>query len=699
MWSRPKVPIILQTEIADCGLACLAMILCYFKRMVDLPALRRLFPPALTGTSIAKLRRMAEHYQLSSTVYRVEPSGLPGLQLPLIAFWENNHFVVLTAIDRHRVLIHDPRFGRVGITVDELSAKFSGYVVQLTPAAGFMPGSERLVRWRDALGGVVQILKTQLAKILLLTLGLEILSLATPYYSKIVVDRYIASPGRPLLPALTVAFAVLVILRSIGGLIRSQLVIKVRAEISYAFTEKLLRHTLRLPLSLLARRHVGDIFSRVTGGEALRNCLTTHVVEAAVNSLLVVGCLILMFYYSSSLALLTVGAMVAVAAACGCLLSYQSMTARKIIIDKAEEQGAVLDTIRNIHAIKVFGCEARRIRAWSHLAHIRLGDEMSLDAYTARYSCLATLVFGLSTVGTIYLSVHRVVIGELTIGMLVAFIAYQAQVVLLTGELMGSATEFVSLKSSLERIGDTLCEDVERTETELTGDAARFAGSVSLEGVGYVLPEQETWLFRHVRLEVGAGEKIAIVGPTGIGKSTLARVVLGLICPTEGRSLIDGVPVSRVPRGVVLAVTHADRLLKGTIAQNVSFFDENIDMERVRGSLGAVGLLKYVESLPLRYHTIIAELSPLLSDGQRQLLLVARALYFAPKVLVLDEATSCLDLATEDQILETLSALKVTQILITHRLSSVRGRYVVHRFDTLQGVEGVSQTDAMLLTS
>lgn len=693
MFTRNRVPVVLQTEVADCALACLVMILCYWNRRIDLAKLRQLFPPAITGTSLRKIRDIADHFGLQTQVYRLEADKITTVPTPFIAHWEQNHFIVVAKVKGPTITIHDPRYGKDVLDIAKFKRKFSGYVVRLTPGQAFSGGDDRIGTWKLPLHGLATFLRPNIARILLLSVGIEILSLATPYYSQIVIDDFIKSPDKHLLVLLTGAFAFLVGLRVLIAILRARLVSTLSAKVVYFVSDRILRHLVSLPFAFFTRRHIGEVISRISVGESIRNPLTTHIVEIAVDSLMVVGTIAVMIWYSAPLALITIGAIAMVTLISALLIRPQLTAVNKLLVHGAEEEGSIIETVRNVQPIKIFGKEHRRVDHWAERTHTRLRDQVQMEMYTAWDDAAGTLLFGLATVVTIYFAVTEVIANSLTVGMLFAFVAYQTQASGFASDLIRGLGRFLRLRSYLERMGETLCEEPEERQPIPCAHPVKFRGAIEINGVGFRYPDQDDWIFRDVFLTVEPGEKLAIVGPTGIGKTTFVRILLGLLEPTEGFCLIDGASPKALPAGVITAVAQDDVLLKGTIIENVAFFDPHPEVQRVEESLYYVGLGPYVETLPLKWHTMVGEYSGLLSAGQRQLLLLARALYVKPKVLILDEGTSNLDLKTEVEVLNALAALNVTQVVVSHRLDSVREKYIIRDLRELQCIGNATLGD------
>ncbi len=678
-----SLPVILQTEAAECGLACLAMVLNHHGASTDLAALRTRHAIALTGATLATLSEIAQQEQLGSRGLRLELDELPQLRLPAILHWDLNHFVVLRSVAAGHVVVHDPAFGERRLTLEELSQHFTGVALEVWPNPGFAPRNEKTrVRLSQLIGQVSGFLPT-LGQVLLLSLALEVFGLVSPLFMQWVLDHVVVSRDGNLLTTLAVGFGLLMLVQQGTSLVRSWLLMVIKTSVGVQWKSNVFAHMTRLPLSYFQNRHLGDIVSRAGSVDEIQDTLTAAFVEALFDGLLVILTLVLMFVYSpvlAGVALLAVLLYLAVR-----LLWYKPFYAahEEMLVRQANESSHFLESIRGMRAIQLFGRQTQRQSAWQTLLVGATNAQLKIEKLQILYSLVRGLLAGGFVLLITWLGARQIIDGQLTVGMLIAFMAYRGQFDDRVMSLIEKAIDLKMLKLHAERLADLVLTPAtgggpQRLDASDLSSGAHASGlpAISVEGLRYRYADQSPWVIDGLSLQIAPGEVLAITGRSGSGKTTLVNLLLGSYPPTEGRIRIDGLPLADMGvdrwRQRVATVMQDDTLFAGSIADNIGFFDPHPDFEWMVECARMAALHEDIEAMPMAYQTLVGDMGTALSGGQKQRLLLARALYKRPKVLILDEATSQLDVLSEAQVNAAVAALQVTRIVVAHRPETIR---------------------------
>jgi ATP-binding cassette subfamily B protein RaxB len=669
-----RVPLVLQSEAAECALACLAMVAAAHGHRTDLPTLRQRFSLSLKGATMADLVRMAGELHFNPRALRVEPEQLRQLVLPCVLHWDLNHFVVLTEVRGGSVTLHDPARGVRRLSYDEVSRHFTGVALELTPAAEFAPKVERQsVRLKD-LVGPVHGLKRSLAQILLLAVALEAFVLGSPFLLQWVVDDVVVSADRDLLLTLGIGFGLLVLLQVATAALRSWAVLHLSATLNLQWLGNVFAHLMRLPVAWFEKRHAGDVWSRFASVQQIQKTLSTHFVEALIDGLLVVATLAMMAFYSLTLTAIALGAVAVYALLRWAFFRPLRQATEETLVHEAQQASHFLESLRAIQAIKLFGRQADRQARFMN----RVVDAMNAGLATRKleivFSVLHRLLFGLERVAVVWVGALLVMDQRFSVGMLFAFVAFKEQFALRVSALIDKGVELRMLRLQGERLADIVLAAPEDMGVPRLAERPAEAG-IELRGVSFRYADNESDVLRGVNLSIEAGESLAIVGPSGCGKTTLLKVILGIHTPQTGEVRIGGLPLSQLGlaqwRAMVGTVMQDDSLLAGSVADNICFFDATPDLAWMVECARMAAVHDEIEALPMGYHTLVGEMGSSLSGGQQQRLLLARALYKRPRVLLLDEATSALDVERERVVNQNIRRLALTRVIVAHRPETI----------------------------
>ncbi|MBL8288045.1 MAG: peptidase domain-containing ABC transporter [Rubrivivax sp.] len=687
-WRR-RLPMVLQTEAAECGLACLAMLAGYHGAPVDISELRRRLSVSLKGVNLADLLRMAERIGFAARPLRVELEELRALRLPCIVHWEMNHFVVLDSVGRDGIVIHDPAVGVRRLTLAEASRHFTGVALELSPSAAFQPvqGAPR-VRLRSVLGRIVG-LRGTLAQLFGLALAIEVFAVVGPFFMQWVVDHALMVADRDLLLVLALGFGLLMLLRTAVTAMRGWIGIALAATLKVQSRANLFTHLVGLPTAFFEARHIGDVMSRFGSQESILQAVTTDVIETVLDGLLVVITLAIMLAFAPALA----AVVLAGAAAYGVLrwVSYTPLRHASVeaIVWGARRDSHFLETMRGIKAIKVFNGQERRRAQWLNLLVETVNRQLTTHKLRLLFRTGNSLVIGTLAILVVWLGAQRVLDGAMTVGMLLAFVAYKDQFLSRISNLIDRAVDLTMLRLHAERLADiALAAPEARAPLPLGEPARRAPVSIELRNLRFRYSDNEPWILDGVSLRIEAGETVAITGSSGCGKTTLLKILASLLQPVEGQVLIDGEPLERIGsepwRAMIGVVMQDDQMFAGSLADNISFFDDRPDPQRIEACARLASLHDEIRAMPMGYHTLIGDMGTVLSGGQKQRALIARALYRQPVVLLMDEATSHLDAHNERAVSAAIRATAVTRVIIAHRAETILSADRVIDLDALR---------------
>jgi ATP-binding cassette subfamily B protein RaxB len=669
-----RLPVILQTEAAECGLASIAMVAAYYGYKTDLTSLRQEHEISLKGANLEELMQIADKLKLSTRALRLDLEHLPQLKTPCILHWDMNHFVVLKKVTKKSIEIHDPGLGERKYTMEEFSKHFTGVALELSPTEEFKSEDSRVNLKLSDFWSKVTGLKSTLGKVFVLSLLLQAFAIASPYYMQLVVDEVILSYDQNLLAILAIGFGLLMGIEMVTGAVRSVLLLHFGNLMSIQLGANLFHHLVRLPLQYFEKRHIGDVVSRFGSLQQVKELLTKGVIEAVIDGVMAIATLIMIFLYSPKLSVIVLIAIAIYAVFRIAMYRPLRQMSEEVIVNQAKEQSNFMETVRGIQTIKLFGREVQRQSVWHNKYADSLNSGIRVGHLNIGYEALNKIIFGLENVLVIYFAAMLVMEGDLTVGMLFAFMAYKRQFVEKMASLIEKVIEFKMLSLHFNRLADISLTDKEQDiQGKMSGK--KISGDIELKGINYRYNKKEAPIFKHLNLSIKAGESVAIIGPSGCGKTTLAKLMLGLFEPDEGKIEVDGVDIRQLGLGQyrtqIAAVMQDDQLLSGSIADNISFFDPELDMQQVEWAAKIAAIDKDILQMTMGYNTLVGDMGAALSGGQIQRLLLARALYRKPKILFMDEATSNLDTKLEFSVNEAVKNLDVTRIIIAHRPETI----------------------------
>ena len=677
------LPVVRGAEASECGLACITMVARYHGHDVDLNGMRQRFSLSLAGVTLRSVMELAGQMGFTTRALRLEVESLRRVRTPAILHWDMNHFVVLKAVRRGGVLIHDPALGKRVVGFDEVAKRFTGVVLELLPTPDFKPQRARMpTRLRD-LWSRIDGLWPALVQILGLSVLLQVAVFAAPFYLQLTVDEAIQSGDVDLMTVLALGFGGLVAVQVGVTALRSWALQSIGFLMSFQIIGNLVHHLFRLKTEFFEKRHVGDILSRMDSVRPIQNAITQGVVSTLIDGVMAVVAAIVLFVYSPVLASLVVGTVALGLAATFAFYPAQRLRTEDQIVASAKERTHLIESVKASTIIKLMGREAEREGQWRNLYADVTNASFGVGKLSVGMTACQGLVTGLQTILVVYFAARQIVAGDgFSVGMLFAFLSYRQTFTDRSVALINQIVQFSYLRLHLERTADVV-----QAERECPGAVVQpsecVRGGIAVRGLSFRYGSGDPLILDDVDLDVKPGSFVALTGPSGGGKTTLLKVMLGLYAPEAGEVLIDGQVATRSTwpawRRHFGVVSQEDQLLSGTIADNIAFFDPDLDMRRVHQAALAAKVHEDIVRMPMQYLSIVGDMGSGLSGGQRQRVLLARALYREPSVLFLDEGTANLDGETEQEIVDLIRHMSVTRVVVAHRPALIEAADAVYR--------------------
>jgi len=681
LWSRKlqrRVPPILQMTAIECGAACLAMMLSYYGRKTRVAEIRDLYGVGRDGLSALGIVKAARSYGM-----RVRGISLQGqiddfrfVSLPAIVHWEFNHFMVVEHWSRDYVDVVDPAVGRKRLSREEFELGFTGVIIMMEPG-------EQLLRHGTAsrltLGSyAAQYIKRAplaLLQIVFASLILQVFGLGIPVLTEVIVDRVIPLRLSSIMPLLGIGVVSLLLAQLVILVLRSLILIYLECHIDMHILPSFFDHMLMLPLKFFQQRSTGDILTRISSNTAIRDIVSTQFLTTILDGSLVIVYMAILFWQSWSFGLIVlIIGILQFALLLGTKDEFHLRSSRELETT-GQSQGYTAEVLTGMTTVKAAGAEQRVFQRWSNLFCEQLNASIRRIYLASILTTSITILRIMSPLILLWLGTVQVLNGTMQLGTMLALNALATTFVTPLASLASSATQLPIIRSHLDRISDVVEAPVEQ-EVQNAHEPPRLTGRIQLGHVSFKYDANSPTVLKDITVSIVPGQKVAIVGPTGSGKSTLGKLLLGLYLPTEGEILYDGIPLRSLNYQSVRAqfgvIMQDASIFSGSIRQNIAFNNPDMDMESVVHAAKLAALDSDIQQMPMQYETFVAESGNALSGGQRQRLAIARALANNPSILLLDEATSALDVITEHVIEQNLKSLACTQIIIAHRLSTVR---------------------------
>ncbi|MFM1001224.1 peptidase domain-containing ABC transporter [Yersinia enterocolitica] len=673
---RNRVPVVHQTESSECGLACLAMVCGYYGKNIDLIYLRQQFNLSARGTTLAGINGIARTLGMTSRALSLDLEEMGALKKPCILHWNFNHFVVLVSVRRQRFVIHDPARGRRTVELAEMSQYFTGVVLEVSPGSEFTAETVRhRIRLRTLIRSV-QGIKGTLVKIFSLSLVIESINLVMPVATQLVMDHAIPAGDRGLLTLICAGLLFFILLRAAISMVRAWTSLVMGTLINVQWKTGLFSHLIHLPLGYFERRKLGDIQSRFDSLDALQSTFTTSVVGAIMDIIMVIGVLVMMVLYGGYLTWIVLGFTAVYVFIRLLTYGYYRQLSEESMIKSARANSYFMETLYGIAPVKMQGMTERRSTHWLNLEIDTINTGIKVTKMDLFFGGINTFITACDQAVILWLGASLVIDNQMTIGMFVAFSAFRGQF----SDRVSSLTTFLlqlrMMSLHNERIADIALNETDNQKPDRPYVAGMQPLSLKTLDLTYRYDSQSPSIFNNLNITVMPGESVAIIGPSGGGKTTLMKVLCGLFEAGSGKVMVDGIDIQQLGMNnyhkMIACVMQDDKLFSGSIRENIGGFVEDIDELWMIECTQASYIHDTIMKMPMGYETLIGELGEGLSGGQKQRIFIARALYRKPGILFMDEATSHLDRESEELVNQAIKKMHFTRIIIAHRESTIQ---------------------------
>lgn len=668
---RSTLPCILQSERAECGLACIAMISTYFGKKIDLNSLRREHAVSARGANLADILGIAEALSLSTRALKLEMEDIKSLRLPAVLHWDMTHFVVLKKVGKSGLTINDPAVGERTYGFNEASRHFTGVAVEFTPATDFVPQTRILrsklkdlfVKYPGFTASVVQLF--------LLSMCLQLVSIGGAFFMQTVIDESLTKQDADILKILATGFLLLALTGVLMAFARSQIQLYFSNQLGFQMVGNVFTHMMSLPSDFFERRHVGDLVSRFGSIREIRRIISEDLITVVLDGLFAIVTLLVMFYFSALLASVVLIFVVLVSILKLLAIPRIQSLQEQLIVAEAKTSTGLMENMRAIQVIKFYCRELPRVLMWRNSYAEQINTQVHLARFTIKLELAFGALFAIENVLIVYLAATQVLAGAISLGFLTAFIALKGNFSTAIRSFIDKLVQIRLVRLQLERVSDITCTPREFSSMHLPVIRTPVCGKLVLEDVSYCYPGNHVPVLKNINLEIEPGEIVALIGPSGAGKSTLLKIMAGLLQPDNGLVKVDDRDIResgvRLYRDSCAGILQTDQLLSGSILDNITLFDQQPDIERVHYAARQALIHDLIVSLPMNYNSMIGDMGSMLSAGQAQRVLLARAFYKQAKILFLDEATANLDIETERAVIKSLQSLRVSIVLISHR--------------------------------
>jgi ATP-binding cassette subfamily B protein RaxB len=683
-FNNQKLPVILQDQIAECGLTSVTMCFNFHGLNVELSSIRNKYPVSNLGSSLHDLIEICQHEGFVADAYEMEIDDFPELKLPAIIHWDLNHFVVLKKIKGNTFTIHDPAIGEINYTKSEFSKHFTGFSLEISPGKSSDFDAVKSAwdkKEQETSLSLYQFIKRtsgfykSFGFIMFMTFVAQLLSMSIPSITQVVIDDFIVSQTTEYMWVFIVGGLSIILFRYFADLIKSWSIIFIGYRWHANFSSYFYTKLLKLPLNYFETRSVSDIFSRFSALDHLKEALTDRVVQGVIDGFMSIVTIIAMFFYSPKMASISLVFVLIYFILRVYVVSKEIQANKKHIVEKVKETNSFYDTLANIQSVKIYGKETERYQQWKKYYLSAANESINLSKAKMWYSSSENLLSGLENIILLGVAATVVISGELTLGMMFAFFAYQIIFAAQSKSMLNNILEMKLLGIHTDRLNDIEINDAEQNILGQPGIKPEVKGKIEVKNLHFKYPGTEKPLFDNFNMTIEPGENIVLSGPSGCGKTTLIKIIMGLIEPQAGEIIIDGINIKTMGlqhyRKNIASVSQKESLVSGSVLDNISFFSKPIDMERIVESATKANIHDDIMLLPMQYQTLSGDIGSTFSGGQEQRILLARALYNNPKILFMDEATSFLDQKTEKEIVKTLKALDVTRVSIAHRQETI----------------------------
>ena len=673
-----NVPVVMQMEALECGAASLTMVMHYYRKWIPLEQARVDCGVSMNGANAKNIMLAARSYGMKANAWRIEPDTLMEEgPFPCIIHWGFNHFVVLCGFKGKRAVLNDPARGRVTVEWEEFDREFTGVCLTFEPGEDFVPSGKPKSVFsyaKERLRGA----GAAAAFVVLTTTVSSLIGLIQPAFSRTFLDRLLTGENPEWLTPFMLLFSLLIIVSVVVTWISAVYSLRIEGKMSAYGSASYLWKVLRLPMQFFSQRMSADIADRQATNASISNSLVQIFAPLAIQAMMMVFYLIVMIHYSLLLSLIGIGAILLNLAVSSVVTAKRVNITRVQQRDSAKLSSATMSGISMIETIKSSGAENGFFGRWA-------GYQASVNTQGVRFNrlnyflgSLPALISFIANLAVLGLGVMLVVRGQFTIGMVMAFQSFLSSFMAPASSMISAGQSMQEMITQMERVDDVMSykEDDSFSPREKKEEYQKLSGAIELKNVTFGYSRLGKPLITDFSMTVKPGQKIAFVGRTGCGKSTLAKLISGLNHPWSGTITFDGIPLEKIDRNVftgsVSVIDQDITLFEDTISQNIKMWDDSIEDFEVTLAARDAGIYDDIVTREGGFSHKLLDGGRDLSGGQRQRLEIARALSQDPTICIMDEATSALDARTEHEVIRSINDRGITCIIIAHRLSTIR---------------------------
>ncbi|EXI63002.1 colicin V synthesis protein [Mannheimia granulomatis] len=673
---RRKMPVILQTETAECGLACLAMMLGYYDKNTNLFELRSQYGTSSRGVTLHTLISIANDCGLITRPLSLELDEVSQLRLPCILHWDFNHFVVLTHATKAHFTVHDPAFGKRKLSRAEFSNHFTGVALEVWTEVKFeKQKNENTISLYETFKGISGI-KGALVKIFALSMLIELIALLMPIGTQLVMDHVMHAKDQSLLLIICIGLFLFTFFRTAVSMFRAWISLKMNYLIDFQWTSSFFSHLLKLPLDFFEKRQVGDIHSRFSSLKTIQKTLTSSIIATIIDTIMIISLIVMMVLYGGWLFWVVLAfSFIYFILRMVTYLIYRQLNEEQII-KGAKAHSHFMETLYGITTLKSLGLESKRQEQWMSLNADAFNTSIKVTKFDMLFSGIHTFISTIEQILILWIGATMVIENVMTLGMFVAFNAYRGSFSSRMGNLIDIVFNLKILSLHRERIADIALNEVEDESKHQVNALENNQAKLEVKDLSFKYDPFSKNVIENLNLVLNSGESVAITAPSGYGKTTLLKLMAGLLKPTSGKVLFNNMDIYQFGltnyRTQIACVLQEDKFFSGSILENIVSFENQYDREWAIECAKLANIHDDIMAMPMNYETLLGELGNNLSGGQRQRLFIARALYKKPKILLMDEATSHLDEENEKFVNQAISQMNITRIIIAHRQSTIQ---------------------------
>jgi ATP-binding cassette subfamily B protein RaxB len=690
-----KITPILQDEISECGLACVTMILNYYGKRYSLNYMRDKYYSNINGFNFVDILNISKKEELIPLPFNIDEEDFKNLNTPCIAHLKENHFVIINKISKNKVEIIDPLEGKIEYKINEFFKKFSFNVCEFEKEDCFKKSNGDIEEVKES-KNIFNFVKnvegfwSNIFRILLLSFSIEVFILIIPFFYKLIIDNVIMENNQNILLPLGISFLFIVTFKSLSEWFRKNMVLFLSSHLEKNIKYGLMYKLLKLPVTYFQKRGLNNVITKINSFEGIKNNLSKGIIYSIMESFTVIVTGTFMLYLSPILFSIVFSFMILIF-----ILRYSNLYKLKKIFKRkmdstTEEESFIIEAIKQIEITKGHSEEDFVFKKWySH--YVKSSNNNSIFEKTKiNFNTLEELFINFQRIIVIWLGAAYIINSEMSIGVLIIFFSYQIIFSQQSLNLISNLIEFKLLNFHFDKINDIKKQKDEKYRISSNNKNIDFNGDIELKNVYFKYEENEDYILKNISLIIKKGESIVITGDSGVGKSTLLKIIAGLIPINKGELLINGINIKhigleRYRKKIGIVLQNNNYLSSGSIVDNITNFKDDYDVEKVIDVTKKACIHADIEILNMNYDTNIGDISNSLSGGQIQRILLAKALYREPNILFIDEGTSSLDISLEKEIIENLKKEKMTKITVAHREESKKMADRIINLNELKG--------------